>query len=79
MELVRYIPTLHFVDDNVCRYDKRSSRDGKVLRVTPARVHGLDRNMDDLNAVIRSLSPYIRPVIVVRVLRRHDGAWLYLI
>jgi len=37
------------------------------------RAHDLDRNVDDLNAVIRSLSPYIRPVIVVRVLR-HDGA-----
>lgn len=31
--------------------------------------HDLDRNADDLNVVIRSLSPRIRSVNVVRVLR----------
>lgn len=31
--------------------------------------YDLDRNADDLNVVIRSLSPRIRPVNVVRVLR----------
>lgn len=36
-------------------------------------------NADGLNAVIRSLSSRIRSVILVRVLRRHDRARLYLI
>lgn len=44
----------------------------KNLRVP--LVLGLDRNADDLNAVIRSLSPCIRSVTVLRVLRRHDSA-----
>lgn len=49
------------------------------FRECRSRARETGRNADDLNAVIRSLSSRIRSVILVRVLRRHDRAWLYLI